>query len=568
MTGKPAIFFDIDGVLNYEPGENGVVRIEDIKLIPGAGAAIAAAKAAGFLAVGVTNRAQVAKGYITLPELDVILAHLQKLLAADGAALDKIYFCPHHPKGVVPEFTMACECRKPGSLLYRRAVVELDIDPQKSFVIGDSLRDIGGARGIGATAFGVRTGHGCNDRDRYEGPPPIPTSDRMFDDVGAAVAFITRPQPSKRILYVVSEDWYFLSHRLPMARAARDAGFEVHVATNVGTGAEAIAREGFILHAVPFTRGKVAPGGILATISALQKVHQRVKPDLVHRVALQPTVLDAIAAVDSPAPSVNAITGLGNTFIANTPRARVLRTLIGLVLRYLVNGKSGVALVQNADDGALMSSFGFPPERVALIPGSGVDTAALQPQREPEGNPAVGFVGRLLADKGIRTLVEAHRILRTQIPEVQLLVAGTPDPANAASISASELAQWRNEPGITFLGHITDIPSFWARTHVAALSSRREGLPKSLLEAAACERAMVATDVPGCRAVVTDGETGLLVPPDDAKMLAAALQKLLTEREMRQRMARAARKMAETRFSTEAIGRATVDLYRRLADKS
>jgi glycosyltransferase involved in cell wall biosynthesis len=501
-----------------------------------------------------------------LPQLDAILAHLQNLLAADGAALDKIYFCPHHPKGVLPEFTLRCECRKPGSLLYRRAVAELGIDPKKSFVIGDSLRDIGGARSIGVPAFGVRTGYACEDADRYEGAPPVPAPDRMFDDVGAAVAFILRPQPSKRLLYVVSEDWYFLSHRLPMARAARDAGFDVHVATNVGTRADAIAREGFTLHAVPFTRGKIAPGGIVATVRALRRIRQRVKPDLVHRVALQPTVLDAIGAIGLPGPSINAITGLGNTFIAGSPRARILRRLIGFVLRYLVNGKSGVALVQNAYDEALMRAFGFPAERVALIPGSGVDTGLLQPQPEPQGNPTVGFVGRLLADKGIRTLVEAHRILRKQMPDAQLLVAGTPDPANAASISAEELAQWRNEPGIAFLGHVTDIPAFWARAHVAALPSRREGLPKSLLEAAACERAMVATDVPGCRAAVTAGETGLLVPPDDAPALAAALQKLLSNREMRQRMARAARKTAETRFSAEAIGRATVDLYRRLAD--
>jgi histidinol-phosphate phosphatase family protein len=568
MTGKAAIFFDIDGVLNHEPGENGVVRPEDIHLVAGAGKAIAAAKQAGFLAVGVTNRAQVAKGYITLPQLDAIFARLQGLLAADGAALDKIYFCPHHPKGVVPEFTLRCECRKPGSLLYRRAIAEQGIDPKKSFVIGDSLRDIGGARAVGVTAFGVRTGYGCRDADRYEGSPPIPAPDRMFDDVGAAVAFILRPQPAKRILYVVSEDWYFLSHRLPMARAARDAGFEVHVATNVRAGGEAIAREGFVLHAVPFSRGKIAPGGIAATVRALRHVHRRIQPALVHRVALQPTVLDALAAIGSPAPSINAITGLGNSFIAGSPRARVLRALIGFVLRYLINGRSGVALVQNHDDESLMRSFGFPAERIALIPGSGVDTHALAPQPEPAGSPTVGFVGRLLADKGIHTLIEAHRLLRKELPDARLLVAGTPDPANAASISPSELAQWRDEPGIAFLGHVTDIPAFWARTHIATLPSRREGLPKSLLEAAACERAMVATDVPGCRAAVTAGETGLLVPPDDAQALAAALKKLLSDRQMRQRMARAARRTAETRFSAEAVGRATVDLYRRLADNT
>jgi histidinol-phosphate phosphatase family protein len=566
MTSKPAIFFDIDGVLNREPGENGVVRPEDIVLFPGAAAAVAAAKRAGFLAVGVTNRAQVAKGYITLDGLDKILAHLQSLLASEGSPLDKIYFCPHHPEGVVPEFTVRCECRKPGTLLFRRAIVELGIDPARSFTIGDSLRDMGAAKAMGIAAFGVRTGYGCKDNDRYDGEAPVP--DRMFDDVTAAVAFATRPQPSKRILYVVSEDWYFLSHRLPMARAARDAGFEVHVASNVRSGAEAIAREGFTLHAVPFTRGGIAPGGLLATVRALRAVHHRVKPDLVHRVALQPTVLDALAAIGTTIPSVNAITGLGHTFIANTLKARVLRTLIGFVLRYLVNGKSGIALVQNPDDEALMSAFGFPPARVALIPGSGVDVVQFQPQPEPEGPPTVGFVGRLLADKGIRTLIAAHRIVRSQIPDAQLLVAGTPDPANLASISDQELTEWQREPGISFLGHVTDIAAFWARAHVAALPSRREGLPKSLLEAAACGRAMVATDVPGCREAVADGETGILVPPDDAAALAAALEKLLKDREMRQRMGIAARRMAETRFSAEAIGRATVDLYRRLADNT
>jgi glycosyltransferase involved in cell wall biosynthesis len=432
--------------------------------------------------------------------------------------------------------------------------------------IGDTPRDIAAAKAAGTTAYGVRTGHGCQHTkpDGEDFPPP----DRMFDDVGAAVAFATRPLPAKRILYVVSEDWYFLSHRLPMARAARDAGFDVHVATNVRNGAEAIAREGFTLHAVPFVRGRVAPGGIFATIRALRRVHRAVKPDIVHRVALQPTVLDALAAIGMPGASVNAITGLGHTFIADTFKARLLRGMIGFVLRHLVNGKSGIALVQNPDDTKLMSTFGFPPERIALIPGSGVDIVHLQPQPEPDGPPTVGFVGRLLADKGIRTLIEALRIVRSKIPDARLVVAGTPDPANPASIPERELAQWRREPGITFLGHVTDIASVWARAHIAVLPSRREGFPKSLLEAAACGRAMVATDVPGCREIVIPDETGLLVPSDDAAALAQAIQTLLASPELRKRMGATARRLAETRFSTEAIGSATVDLYRRLADNT
>src|SRR4051812_21628523 len=188
--------------------------------------------------------------------------------------------------------------------------------------------------------------------------------------LGAPMAVTQR---ARRILYIVTEDWYFLSHRLPMARAAKAAGFEVHVAANVGTGAEAITREGFILHPVPFVRGKVSPLGNLATIRALRAVQQALKPDVVHRVALQPVVLGALAAVGLPAASVNAITGLGHTFISDSAKARAVRAFIAATLRLLINRTGCLALVQNPDDQRLLQKMGFPPKRIALIPGSGVD---------------------------------------------------------------------------------------------------------------------------------------------------------------------------------------------------
>jgi len=367
-----------------------------------------------------------------------------------------------------------------------------------------------------------------------------------------------------RLLYVVAEDWSFLSHRLPMARAARDAGFDVHVAANVVDGADTIAREGFKLHHVPFRRGRLSPAAQWRAVRALRRVHRAVMPDIVHRVALQPVVLDAVAGIGLGVPSVNAITGLGYTFISDSAKARALRAAIGLVLRDLVNRDGNVVLVQNGDDEILMRGFDFPPGRVVLIPGSGVEVDRLTPQPEPDGPPAAGFVGRLLADKGLRPLMAAHRILRARRPDARLLIAGTRDPANPASITEQELAAWRDEPGVTFLGHVTDIAGFWARAAIAVLPSRREGLPKSLLEAAACGRAMVATDVPGCRAVAIPGETGLLVPPDDALALAAAIERLMDDTALRRRYGAAARCLAETRFSAEAIGQATVALYRRL----
>jgi glycosyltransferase involved in cell wall biosynthesis len=367
-----------------------------------------------------------------------------------------------------------------------------------------------------------------------------------------------------RLLYVVTEDWFFLSHRLPMARAAQAAGFEVHVATNVADGAAAIAREGFVLHPVRFARGRLSPLATLATVRALRELHRRIAPDLVHHVALQATILGSLAALGLPVARVNAITGLGYSFISESKKARIVRTVIGTLLRFLVDRRRNVALVQNPDDRALLLGLGIAAERIALVPGSGVDVARLQPMPEPAGAITLGFVGRLLDDKGIRVLVAAQRLLRAKGLAVELLIAGTPDPANPASVSQAEAEAWGRESGITWLGHVDDIATVWARAHIAVLPSRREGLPKSLLEAAACGRPMVATDVPGCREIAIAWQTGLLVAPDAPGALAGAIEMLAQTPELRARFGRAARRLAEERFAADAIGRAVVALYARL----
>jgi glycosyltransferase involved in cell wall biosynthesis len=208
--------------------------------------------------------------------------------------------------------------------------------------------------------------------------------------------------------------------------------------------------------------------------------------------------------------------------------------------------------------------MGIAAERIVLVPGSGVDVNALQPMPEPAGPVTVAFVGRLLADKGIHTLIEAQRLLRARHVNIEILLAGTADPANPASASEADLAGWARMPGITLLGYVAPILSVWTRAHIAVLPSRREGLPMSLLEAAACGRPMVATDVPGCREIVLPGETGLLVPIDDPNALAAAIETLAASPELRARYGAAARHLAVERFSAEAIGRQTVALYRSL----
>jgi histidinol-phosphate phosphatase family protein len=194
---RPAVFFDCDGVLNQEPGSQGALSPDDLVLVPGAGRAVARVNEAGYLAIGVTNRAQVAKGRITLEGLDAILGRLEALLARDGGGVvDRIYFCPHYPPpgppGSIPELTIVCECRKPRAGMLRKAAEELPVDPARSAMIGDTLRDVGAARAFGIPAYGVRTGHGCRDDAM---PTPGLAPDRLFDSVVDAVDFILSGAP-------------------------------------------------------------------------------------------------------------------------------------------------------------------------------------------------------------------------------------------------------------------------------------------------------------------------------------------------------------------------------------
>jgi glycosyltransferase involved in cell wall biosynthesis len=376
--------------------------------------------------------------------------------------------------------------------------------------------------------------------------------------------FTDRRPGAPRLLYVTAEDWAFLSHRLPMARAARDAGFEVHVATRVRDGAAAIEAERFILHPVPFARGSLSPFAAMTTIAALRRIHRSVAPDITHHVALQSTVLGLIAALGRPTATVNAFIGLGYSFTSNSPKALVLRQAIGPVLRFLIGRDRSVALVQNGDDRAALLALGIAEDRIVLIAGSGIDVVRFTPLAEPQDPPTFGFVGRLLDDKGIRALIAAQQLLRARGSDSRLLIAGTPDSANPTSVTEAEAKSWNDQPGVTWLGHVDDIAGLWARAHVAVLPSRREGLPLSLMEAAACGRSMIASDVPGCRAIVIHDRTGLLVPVDDAVALADAMERLAGASDLRAHYAAAARNLVVEKFATDIIGRQIVDLYRRL----
>jgi glycosyltransferase involved in cell wall biosynthesis len=365
-----------------------------------------------------------------------------------------------------------------------------------------------------------------------------------------------------RILYVVTEDWYFLSHRLPMARAAKAAGYEVHVATRLKDGRAAIEREGFMPHALDWSRGSLSFSGSLSAIVALRRLLRELRPDILHNVSLKPVLLGTLASLGLTATAVvNGVTGLGTLFIGEARVSEGARRAVRLALSRLLRRKRSRTIVQNPDDRAFVIALGAAPETVVLIPGSGVDTKHLTPLPEPPPPVTAAYVGRMLADKGVLTLIDACSLLGERGTSIRLLLAGDCDRENPGSLAPEQLREFASLYGIQWLGHVADIREVWARAHFAVLASRREGLPKSLLEAAACGRAMVATDAPGCREIAVQGETALTVPVGDAAAFADAMAKLAGDPDLRERYGANARRLAENRFSAEAIGRETVALY-------
>ena len=365
---------------------------------------------------------------------------------------------------------------------------------------------------------------------------------------------------ASRILFVDTEDQYFLTHRLVPARAAAARGYEVHVATRLGEGRAAIEAAGFVPHALFSVRGGLSPTGSVAAIGELRTVLRRVEPDLVHNIAVQNVVLGASAALGNDVAVVNSLTGLGTLFIPGRTPVPV-RKAITLALKWLLKRPGSQTIVQNPDDLAFVTGLGVPAERIHLIPGWGIDTAHFTPLPEPVGPITAAYVGRMIEDKGVNVLIEAFERLRAQGLALKLILAGDCDPRNISSLQPDELLQRVQAHGIEWLGQVGDIRDVWARAHFAVLPSRREGIPRSLLEAAACGRAMVATDAPGCRQVARAHETALTVPIDDAESLADAMARMAEEPERRQAYGANARRLVEQEFSTEVICSRIVTLY-------
>jgi glycosyltransferase involved in cell wall biosynthesis len=372
---------------------------------------------------------------------------------------------------------------------------------------------------------------------------------------------------SPKLIYLVTEDWYFWSHRLPMARAALAAGFDVAVATRVEAHAARIRAEGFTVHPLRWRRGDFGPLAGLRAIAEIYRLYRRERPDLVHHVSIKSAVYGGVAAFAAGVPAVvSSLTGMGYALASEGVAARIARLPVILALRLLLAWPRSVLVVQNeAHRRALLARAPGAASRIAVIRGSGVDTGHFSALPEPPAPPIVlGFVGRLLADKGVRVLIEAYRTLLARGAPVRLLLAGVPDPESPTSIPEAEIEGWRSLPRLTWRGQVSDVREVWAEAHIAVLPSFHEGLPKSLLEAAACARPIVATDIPGCREVAITDVNALVVPVGDAVALADAIERLVRDDALRRRLGAASRSVVEPDLSDARIGADTAALYRRL----
>lgn len=366
-----------------------------------------------------------------------------------------------------------------------------------------------------------------------------------------------------RLLIVVNDAAFFLSHRLSLALGAREAGFDVHVATPRDRASPSIEAAGLAFHAIPLSRRAMSPLGEVKTIAALVALYRQVKPDIVHHVTAKPILYGGIAARIARVPAVvSAVSGLGYVFISQERRARIVREGIRATYRVVTSHPNCAVIFQNEDDRRIFGSAIRTPN-VVMIRGSGVDLRRFAPSALPGGVPLVVMPSRMLWDKGVGEFVEAARILSQRGVKARFALVGGTDAGNPAGVPQERLEGWVREGIVEWWGMRTDMPAVLAQATVVALPSYREGMPKSLLEACAAGRPIVTTDVPGCRDVLAEGDYGVLVPPRDAPALAGALERLLGDRPRLERMAASAARAAPA-FAVEEVLDRTVALYRRL----
>jgi len=389
------------------------------------------------------------------------------------------------------------------------------------------------------------------------------------DSVTAGHVLAERPaEAAAKVAFFVSEDWWFCLHWLSLARRLKERGHDITIICNVGSDRERIELAGFRVVPLRLDRSGLNVFNDARIASGLIAFLRRERPALIHCVGMKPVLIGTLAArLVGGIRVLNHFAGLGYLFSSSHLKARLLRPVVMLGMRAAFSGHEVHLVTMNRTDRDVLMRWKLnTPDHTHVIGGTGLDLDRYPVLPFPRSGPiTIAITTRMIEDKGLAGLVEAFRKVHARFPDTELLLVGKQDGLNPTAITEEQLRAWDREPGIRWLGHVDRVAEeVWARAHIAVLPSRREGLPVSLLEAAACGRPMVATDVPGCREVVINGETGLLVPLGDVQALADALEELVESEELRQRYGADARDLVERHYSLDVISDRVANLYRSL----
>lgn len=371
---------------------------------------------------------------------------------------------------------------------------------------------------------------------------------------------------NKKLLFVINDLDFFFSHRLLLAKAAQSAAYQVHIAAPLSSKVSGLTKQGFYFHSIPLTRKGMNPFCEIKSIAALLRLYLTLKPNIIHHLTIKPIVYGGIAARFARVPAmVNAVTGLGYLFISQERSAKIIRFFSKLAFRFSFRHLNMRVIFQNPDDQQqFIQNRLLQSDRAILIKGSGVPLDEFQPLPEPEdATLTVLLPARLLWDKGIGEFVEAAKILR-QTLKIRMVLVGKIDLGNPSGITQQQVDDWVAKGLIEYWGFQNDIREAYARCHIVCLPSYREGMPRALLEAAACTRAIVTTNVPGCRDIVIHRENGLLVEVKNAKALADGIETLANDSELRRGMGERGRQIVEADFSSQLVNKQTLAVYKGL----
>jgi glycosyltransferase involved in cell wall biosynthesis len=372
----------------------------------------------------------------------------------------------------------------------------------------------------------------------------------------------------KKLLFIVNVDWFFISHRLPIALEAIEEGYEVHIATTITGKLEMLENSGLIVHPLNLHRSHSGLLAVIAEFFEIFSLLRELSPNIVHLITIKPVLLGGIAArMLSVTAVVSAVSGLGFVFVKDGVIARLRRGVISFLYRLALGHPNQKVIFQNVDDQSKLSKLAaLPTDQSVLIHGSGIDLSIYSMKLLPKGMPTVLLAARLLGDKGVREFVRAAELVNKMERHARFVLVGKVDPLNPASIQQSELDSWKEKGIVECWGHRDDMPHVLSSATIVILPSYYgEGLPKVLIEAAACGRAVITTDHPGCRDAIEDGVTGLLVPVRNAEAIANAVLILLGDQQRCKEMGRAGRKRAEEMFDVKQVVAEHMEVYEGLA---